>query len=157
MQLPSPREIFSRFEKGECDRDEVHAMMALHARELIGEMEEDHQNPAAALIEMLLARRLAGRLARRVGGAIVREILVALSEVEDFSEARYLWNAAHPDVPLHCFFRMRREPLFKIVSIRSEGDVFQVAVEHGSAEKKRSGRRSFRLKRDGEWRLRVVG
>jgi len=156
MQLPSPREIFSRFERGECDRDEVHAMMALHARELIGEMEEDRQNPAAALIEMLLARRLAGRLARRVGGRIVREILVALSEVENFAEARYLWNAGHPDVPLHCFFRMRRVPLFKIVSIRSEGGIYQVAVEHGSAASKASGRRSFRLKRDGEWRLRVL-
>lgn len=156
MQLPSPREIFSRFERGECDRDEVHAMMALHARELIGEMEEDYQNPAAALIEMLLARRLTGRLARRVGSRVLREILVALSEVEDFAEARSLWNAGHPDVPLHCFFRMRRKPMFKIVSIRLEGEMFQVAVEHGIATDKSSERRSFRLKRDGDWRLRVM-
>ena len=154
--IPSPREIFNRFEKGEIDRDEVHAMMALHARELIGEMEEDRQNPAAALIERLLARRMAGRLVRRHGGRVLREILFALSEVADFPMARYLWNAAHPDVPLYCFFRIRKLPLLRINKIQAQGDVIHVEVEHGGSGNTKSIKQTFLLKRDDEWRLKVL-
>lgn len=156
MLIPSPREIFNRFEKGEIDRDEVHAMMALHARELIGEMEEDRQNPAAAFLERLLARRMAGRLVRRHGGRVVREILLALSEVADFPMAGYLWNAAHPDVPLYCFFRMRKEPVFRINKIHSQGEVIQVEVEHGGSGKSKPTQKTFFLQRDDVWRLKVI-
>ncbi|HEY1120314.1 MAG TPA: hypothetical protein VGE67_01885, partial [Haloferula sp.] len=113
--LPTPSQIIASFERGEIERDELHAMMALHARELIREMEEDYQNPAAAWIESLLARRATGRLVRRHGARVVREVLVAIAEVPDFPPARYLWNAGHADVPLHCFFRMRRDPVFRIL------------------------------------------
>ena len=121
--IPSPREIFSRFERGELERDELHAMMAMHARELIGEIEEEQQNPAAALVERLLARRMASRLVRCHGGRVVREILCVLSEIHEFPLARYLWNAAHADVPLECFFRMRKEPIFRINKIQTLGEV----------------------------------
>ena len=116
--IPTPTQIFASFEHGEIDRDEMHAMMAIHARELIQEMVEDHQNPAWALVESLLARRAVSRLVRRHSGRLFREILVALAERPDFPPSRYLWNASHPDVPLHCFLRMRREPVFRISSIR---------------------------------------
>ena len=94
--------------------------MAEHARELIAEMEEDYQNPAAAWIEGLLAKRAAARLIRRHGSRLLRELLVALADVADFPPARYLWNAGHPDVPLHCFLRMRREPVFRILTSINE-------------------------------------
>jgi hypothetical protein len=154
--IPTPLQIFASFERGEIDRDEVHALMALHARELIQEMEEDHQNPAAALIESLLARRAAGRLVRRHGGRLLREILVAISEVSDFPPVKYLWNAAHPDVPLHCFLRMRREPVFRIAAIKPRGEVIEVDVEHGAAGRGQGSRKTFVLRRDGHWRLRVL-
>ena len=154
--IPTPSQIFASFERGDIERDEVHALMALHARELIGEMEEDHQNPATALIESLLQRRLASRLIRRHGGRLVREILVALAEVSDFPPSRYLWNASHPDVPLHCYFRMRREPVFRVVGIKSNGGEFEVEVEHGSPGRGKGTKRRFLLKRDESWHLRVV-
>ncbi|MEX1114019.1 MAG: hypothetical protein WEB53_02140 [Akkermansiaceae bacterium] len=154
--IPTPTQIFASFERGEIDRDEVHALMALHARELIQEMEEDHQNPAAALIESLLARRSAGRLVHRHGGRLLREILVAISEVSEFPAARYLWNAAHPDVPLHCFLRMRREPVFRVAAIKPRGEVIDVEVEHGAAGRGRGSKKTFVLKRDKLWRLRVL-
>lgn len=154
--IPTPSQIFASFERGEIERDEMHALMALHARELIKEMEEDYQNPAAALIESLLARRSAGRLVRRHSGRLFREILTALGEVEDFPPARYLWNASHPDIPLHCFLRMRREPVFRISSIKPRGDEFEVEVEYGTAGRGKAQKRTFLLKRDDLFKLRVV-
>ena len=154
--LPSPREIFSAFEKGEIEREELHAMMALHARELIGEMEEDLQNPAAAFVERLLARRLARRLVRRHGGRLVREVLLTLSEAAEFPAARHWWNAAHPDVPLYCFFRMRKLPILRITAIKPLGEAFQVEVEHGGSGNSKVLKQSFLLQRDEGFRLRVV-
>lgn len=130
--------------------------MALHARELIVEMEEDYQHPAAALIENLRARRLAARLVRRHGGRLLREVLTALSEVPDFPPARRLWNAPHPDVPLHCFLRIAREPVFRILTINATGTDLQVAVEHGSAGRGKATQRLFTLRRNADWHLKVV-
>lgn len=154
--LPTPQELFARFERGEIERDELQALMALHARELIAEMEDDHRNPAAALLESLLARRAMGRLVRRHGGRFMREILVALSEVADFAPSRYLWNAAHPDVPLHCFLRMRREPVLRIASLdRGPGET-RVVIEHGAAGRGAATRSRFVLRRDASWQLRAA-
>lgn len=154
--IPNPNQLFESFERGEIERDELQAMMALHARELISEMEEDHQNPAAALIELLLSRRSSSKLARRHGGRVVREVLFALSQVPDFAPAKYLWNAMHPDVPLHCFLRIRRVPIFRIVSMEKTGESIFVETQHGSAEKGESVHRKFTLKRGEDWKLKVV-
>lgn len=151
--IPTPNELFAMFERGEIEREELQTLMAVHARELIAEMEEDYQNPAEALLENLLARQAAGRLVWRHGKRLVREVLVALSEVPDFPPARYLWNASHPDVPLHCFLRMLREPVFRIIQLGRRGEVVHVTVEHGEGGRGRGTRRGFVLRRDAEWRL----
>lgn len=153
--LPTPSQIIASFERGEIERDELHAMMALHARELIREMEEDYQNPAAAWIESLLARRAIGTLVRRHGARVVREVLVAIADVPDFPPARYLWNAGHADVPLHCFFRMRRDPVFRILSLEMKSGEIRVMVEYGDAAKKKQ-RKTLLLNRDEEWKLRAT-
>jgi hypothetical protein len=153
--IPTPRQIFASFERGEIDRDELHALMALHARELIGEMEQDYQNPAAAWIESLLARRAANRLVRLHGSRLLREVLGALADVPDFPPVRHLWNAVHPDVPLHCFLRIRREPVFRILSLQSLSGEIRVVIEHGPAAKGKGTRRTFKLKRDDHWKLKA--
>lgn len=154
--LPTPSQIAARFERGEIERDEFQALMALHARELIVEMEEDHQNPAAALIETLRARRLARRLISRHGSRLIREILTALADLEDFPPSRRLWNASHPDVPLHCFFRIGREPVFRILGLQTGSDTIEVTTEHGTAGRGKATPRVFTLRRDRDWRLKVV-
>ena len=154
--IPTPNQLFSRFERGEIERDELQAMMAMHARELIEEMEEDYQNPAAALLESLLARRAAAKLVRRHGGRLIREVLDALGEVPDFPMAKYLWNASHPDVPLHCLFRIKRAPVFRLVALELNKDLVEVTIEYGAAGKGMAIRREFVLKRDLTWRLRVI-
>ena len=80
---------------------------------------------------------------------------MALSELPDFPPVRFLWNASHPDVPLHCFLRIRREPVFRILQLGRRGEVVDVTVEHGEAGRGRGIRCSFVLRRDAEWRLKV--
>lgn len=152
--LESPRQILARYERGELEREEMHALMALHARALVREMEEDSLNPAAAWVENLRARRAAGQLVRRHGSRLVREVLAALAEVDGFPPANLLWNAEHPDVPLHCFLRIRREPVFRILSfeVKGGGEV-RVMVEFGPAAKGQGTRRSFVLRRAPDWKL----
>lgn len=154
--LPTPSQIIASFERGEIERDELHALMALHARELIREMEEDYQNPAAAWIESLLARRAIGSLVRRHGARLLREVLVALSDVPDFPPARHLWNAGHTDVPLHCFFRMRREPVFRILSLDMKSGEIRVMVEYADSTKSKRARKTFLIHRDDRWKLRAT-
>lgn len=151
--IPTPNQLFAMFERGEIEREELQALMAVHARELIGEMEEDYRNPAEAWLENLLARQAVGRLVWRHGRRLLREVLAALAEVPDFPPARYLWNASHPDVPLHCFLRMRREPVFRIIQLGRRGDAVDVTVEHGDAGRGRGTRHRFVLLRDAQWRL----
>lgn len=153
--MQTPRQIIASFEQGEIAREEMHALMALHARELIAEMEEDYQNPAAAWIERLLARRATGRLVRRHSARLLREVLVALADVPDFPPVRNLWNASHPDIPLHCFLRIRREPVFRILSVDSKSGVIRVLIEHGEAARGKGTRRTFLLQRDPDWKLRA--
>jgi hypothetical protein len=154
--IQTPNQLFAKFERGEIERDELHAMLAMYARELIREMEEDHQNPAAAWIEGLLARQAVRGLERRHGRHLLREVLVALSEQEDFPPARLLWNASHHDVPLHCFLRIRREPVFRIARLVKQGECVELIVEHGAAGRGKATRQTFVLRRDAQWRLKVV-
>jgi hypothetical protein len=153
--IPTPNQLFAQFERGEIEREELHALLAVHARELIREMEEDHQNPAAAWIEGLLARQAVRTLTRRHGKRLLREVLVALSEAPDFPPAQYLWNASHPDVPLHCFLRIRREPVFRIARLVTREQGVELIVEHGAAGRGRGTRQTFILRRDSQWRLKV--
>jgi hypothetical protein len=76
-----------------------------------------------------------------------------MAEVPDFPPARYLWNAAHPDVPLHCFLRIRREPVFRILTFVLRGEELEVAVEYGAAKRGMGTRRKFILRRDARWQL----
>jgi hypothetical protein len=154
--IPTPHEIFRRFERGEIDRDEMQALMAMNARELISEMEEDRQNPAAALLELLLSRRAAAKWVRLLGGRLVREILQALADAEDFPPSRLLWNASHPDVPLHCFFRIRREPVFFLIAVERRGERIFVETRHGLAGKGKGEARRFTLQRGPDWKLRIA-
>jgi hypothetical protein len=150
--IPTPDRLFAMFERGEIEREELHALMAAHARELIAEMEDDRRNPAFAWIESLLARQAAARLVRRHGVRLMREVLMALSSLPEFP---HLWNASHPDVPLHCFLRIRREPVFRILRMSQSVESVEILIEHGEAGRGRATQRALSLRRDERWRLRI--
>ncbi|MFT4175109.1 MAG: hypothetical protein QM627_00500 [Luteolibacter sp.] len=151
--LPTPDELFASFERGEIEREELQAMMSLHARELIREMEEDHLNPVAAMIETLLAKRAMSKLVKRHGEARVREILVALSGMREEPFAAYLWNASHPDLPLYSFLRMRREPVLRVVEMEESRQRLSVKVEFGPAKRGKTRSEVYHFVRDAAWKL----
>lgn len=147
---PNPRLLFQQLDAGRISREQFRQAMGEHAREIIGEMVEDHANPAMAFLEQMLSRRAAAKLLRRHEEPVLREVLLALAEIEDFPPARWLWNAAHPHIPLHAFFRTRREPVFRITGLEAMPQLVMVTVEHGGAELQRE---EFRLRRDRRGRL----
>lgn len=153
MPLPSPKTLCEQFERGEIEREELHAMMELHARALIAEMEEDRLNPFNALMEKLLTRQTVARLTRRHGHRLLREILAALAELPDFPPAIHLWNASHPDVPLHCFIRIRKEPRFRILKLTTADTRITVEVEFTTPPATQKTKQTITLNRDSRWQL----
>ncbi len=109
-------------------------------------MEEVHANPQASWLESLLNKRQAAKLISSHGEPILREVMLALSELPNFPSAKFLWNADHPDMPLHCFLRTRRDPLFRLIKIYSAPFTLEATVEHGS--KKELIKETFSLERD---------
>ncbi|TLD71047.1 hypothetical protein FEM03_09040 [Phragmitibacter flavus] len=127
-----------------------------HSEQLIEEMVEVHQNPIAAWMEMLKNRRLAWRLARLHGEVLVREIFVALSELPKFPLANWLWNADRPLIPLYCFLRTRRDPIFRVIKIETAPFVVIAHIEYGNASSEKPTRERFSFDRDNVGRLQVI-
>ena len=142
-----PQKLFRKFEAGEITREELQATCALHQREMIAEIEEMKRNPLAAYVEELLIRREAAKIRRLHGEGLAREVFVALADVPDFPPALLLWNADHRDVPFQCFFRFRREPVFRLLELRNNGLSVTVEVEYGSTNRKLATRETFVLHR----------
>ena len=128
---PNPAQLFRLFESGRLSIEDLRAAMQVHARLLIVEMVEARRNPISTALEHVRNRAAAARLARQHGEDAIREALAALAEVDDFPPSRWVWNAAHRDVPLHCFVRSRHEPVFRIVEFLADPMVVRLAVEHG--------------------------
>lgn len=149
----TPRQLFRLLDGGEITREQFRAAMALHAESLIEEMVEVHENPVAAWLETLRNRRAAAKLSHLHGETIVRELLLALSEVPDFPLANWLWNADHTRLPLYCFLRSRREPVFRVLKITSAPFELTIHVEYGSAVKAQATRETFTFGRDRFGRL----
>jgi hypothetical protein len=143
--LRTPPQLYDDFEAGLLTREQLHAAMAFHARNVIEEVIEAAENPLAAWWEGVLARKTAGRLAARHGERRLRAIFAALAELPDFLPAQWLWNAHHPDVPLFCFLRLRREPVFRVIRIASEAGAVTVTVEYGTADPRLITRETFVL------------
>lgn len=140
-------------DSGRITREEFRLRMGECAVEIIAEMEEDRLNPVAALVEQMLSRRVASKLLKHHEEALIRETLQALSEVEDFSPARWLWNAAHPHIPLHAFFRSKRQPVFRLVAMEAMPQVITVTVEYGTPGMDGVVREQIRFVRDRRARL----
>lgn len=150
--MESPSRIAARFERGEIERHEFQALMAIHARGLIAEIEEARLNPLAAWMEGRRAKAEVRRLLKKHRPLLVREILTALADHPDLPLSGLLWNADHPDVPLFCFFRIRRTPVFRLVEIEEDGDKVAVRIEVTTP----GNRIRLNLRRDHNWRLRCV-
>jgi hypothetical protein len=145
-----------QFEHGVIDRVELHEKMALHARALIEEMEIEHQHPLESLWEQLRNRHHAVRLSAKHGERRVREVLHALGELDDFIPAALLWNAAHFHVPLHCFIRCKRAPIFRVKKMTSTAMSVTVWIEYNEQEGEEIFREKIHLMRTRKWQLEVA-
>jgi len=130
-QQSTPPQLFDAFEAGEITRGQLHAALRWHHLRLLDEVEEAVAHPHATWFEGLIAKRVAARWVGRHGSRRIRLILAALSRVPDFEPAHWLWNALHPDVPVHCFFRPRHEPVFRLLRVNHTHGGIHVGVEHG--------------------------
>ena len=149
--LPTPSQLFELFHSGAINREELHEAMRVHQQDIIDEMEEDYQNPLAAYIERLRNTRAAQRLAARHSEALIRGIFAALAETPNFPPARFLWNAWHWDVPLSCFIRTKRKPVFRILRLEMKGQqTARIIVTYGQKDSDVETREHFTLERD--WR-----
>ncbi|MGE9266921.1 MAG: hypothetical protein ACQKBY_02395 [Verrucomicrobiales bacterium] len=150
----TPNQLYRRYEAGEMEFDEVVEKINEFALDLIEEMEEERGNPVASYVDRLLNKRAAAKLVKEHGEAEVRETLVALSELEDFEPALLLWNADHWDVPLHCFIRLKREPVFRLTKLRVRSREVRAEFEYGAAKRGKATRERVLLKRN--WKERLV-
>lgn len=98
-----------------------------------------------------MVKRCVERLLRRCGRRVLRDVLTALAELENFPPAARLWNAGHEDVPLECFIRWGRAPVFRIREILAKNDTVHLLLEYGGGPVKE--RMTFR--RDERWILRL--
>lgn len=131
---PTPPQLFAEFEAGNITRAQLQVALRWHHEQLLEEVEEAHEDPKRTWLEGLLARRLASRWAERHGERRLRHIFAALAELPDFEPAHYLWNALHPDVPLHCFFRLRRPPVIRLLRLRNRHGRLHALIEYGGEE-----------------------
>lgn len=151
--IPHPSRLFELYEQGRLSREELHAALDAHARELIAEMLEARANPVAAMFDGLLSRHAAHRLAVAHGEHAVRVVLRALADVPDFPPSRRLWNALHEDVPLHCFLRTRLHPVFRLNDLTLLPLMAGAEVEYSQAGDSQVVRESIVLRRKpgGPW------
>jgi hypothetical protein len=146
--LPNPAQLFRLYERDELTREQLHAAMDWHARQILEDVARARLEPAGSLLERALSRRAAAKLAAAHGEAELREVFVALSELPDFPPANLLWNAGHRDVPLYCFLRIRTEPVFRVLRFERERMVTSIVVEYGVNKKKLATREEFRFRRN---------
>ncbi len=132
--VPPPLQLFRLYDAGALSREEFQRCMAVHARELIVEMEQAHRNPLVAAYHTLLNRREAAKWIRKHGEPLLREVLAALAEEDGFPPAKWLWNALHPHIPAHVFFRVRGSPVFRFQKMDAAPQAVKLVVEHGGTE-----------------------
>ncbi len=153
--VPTPQQLFRWFDSGRITREEFRTAMAVHTNEIIEEMEQAHANPLVAKFNELMNRREAWKWSRKHGEALIREILYVLMDEERFTPARWLWNAAHPHIPLSCFFRTRGTPMLRFLEMNVRPQIITVLIEHGGSETLQPTREQFTLRRNRQTRLMV--
>lgn len=147
-----------RFEAGELTREELHEAMAEHGKILIAEMDYEAQHRQESWIERWRCRNHASRLANRHGESRLRDVLVALSQMPHFPPCLLLWNAAHTHVPLYCFFRLKRPPLFLIRMMRCRDARIELEIEYSGDDSgnAKTIREQLLLERGRKWDFQIV-
>ncbi|MFK7909213.1 MAG: hypothetical protein AB8F34_01285 [Akkermansiaceae bacterium] len=152
--LLSPHRLLGLYRAGKITRAQWLEAMRLHFLLALKEIEEDRSQPKRALLETWRCKNAARRLLRDHTQAELREVFMALAELDDFPPAAYLWNADQLDVPLHCLLREKREPVLRFANVQIRRLTAELTIEYGGAKKKARTREKITLRRD--WRGTMV-
>lgn len=150
----SPQRLLALYRAGSISRVQWLEGMRLHFLLALREIEDNRRAPKLARLETWRCRNAARRLLREHTQAELREVFMALCELDDFPPATYLWNADQLDVPLHCLLRERREPVLRFPEIRIRRLTAELVIEYGGAKRKSRTREKITLRRD--WRGTMV-
>lgn len=151
--LPTPAQLFRQFEQGRITHEYFRTAMSLHQRLLLEDIEDASRDPGLTWFDEVLNRRAARHLEKTYGEDIVREALVALSDMPDFPPAVQIWNAGHKLVPLYCFLRMKRAPVFRVITMEVLPSMVGIVVEYGRAKKSECTREEITLRRNRQGQL----
>jgi hypothetical protein len=150
VAIPTPNQLFRQFDLGQISREQLREGMELHAKLILAEVEENRVNPVVAFMDQVQCKRLAAKLSRQHTEETVREALAALAEIPDFPPATLVWNADHELVPLECFFRIRRTPIFHVVGMKVEPQQVVMQIDHGTKEALHKEEVTLRRNRQGK-------
>ncbi len=153
--LLTPQRLLAEYENGTITLMQWRAGIRAHCEIALKEAEEELEEPKLALLELWRTKIAVKKLRKKNKDSAIREALFALSELDDFPPAVYLWNADQRSTPLHCFLRETRYPvirfpIFKITQLRAE-----IEVEYGSLDKKLSTKEQILLERHWQGDLRL--
>lgn len=153
--LISPPRLFEMYERGVIGRDAWLDGMRAHFLQALREIQTEMRDPQESWFERMRCSMAARRALRDCRESELREVLVALSWLDDFPPAPYLWNADQMDAPLSCFFRESRWPVLRINKVQIARLQAELVVEYGSVKKSHRQRESFLFKRDWRGQLKL--
>ncbi|MBK1855421.1 hypothetical protein JO972_10660 [Verrucomicrobiaceae bacterium 5K15] len=148
--LPSPNRLFAWYQSGEITREQWIEGMRQQFLLALREIEEDRADPKLALMESWRCKSAVRRLTKEHTETELREVFMALAEIDDFPPATYLWNADQHDVPLFCFLREKRDPVLRFTKMQIRRMSADLSIEYGGLKSKDRVRERIRLRRD--WR-----
>ena len=146
--LLSPTRLFTLYEAREITREQWLEGMRQHFLLCFEEIEEDLSDPKLAFLERWRCRAAAKQLLKYHTEAELREVFVALSFIDDFPPATYLWNADQLESPMYCFLRERREPVLRFIEVQISRMTAHVTIEYGNLKKKERVQESIGMRRD---------
>lgn len=147
-QLLSPTRLFALYDAGEITREQWLEGMRQHFLLCFKEIQEDLSQPKLALLERWRCRAAAKQLLKRHTEAELREVFLALSYIDDFAPATYLWNADQLESPMFSFLRERREPVLRFLDVQISRMTARVTIEYGNLNKKERIQESIVMRRD---------
>ena len=152
--LLSPNRLFTLYDAGEITREQWLEGMRQHFLLCFAEIEQDLSDPKMAFLERWRCRAAAKHLLKNHTEAELREVFMALSFMDDFPPATYLWNADQLDIPLHCFLREKRAPVLRFFNVQIRRLTAELTIEYGGVKSKERTRETISLRRD--WRGTMV-
>ena len=153
--LLTPQRLLAQYEKGTITLIQWREGIREHCEMALKEAEEELEEPKLALLELWRTKTAVKKLLKDNKDAAIREVLLALSGLENFLPAIYLWNADQLSTPLHCFFRERRSPVIRFLKFKASQLNADIEIEYGGLDKKLRTREHIILERHWKGDLRL--